>query len=66
MTVYVALCSMLYLCGLKEIKAMEPLYTLVLCLPAVLVLMGVAVLWPSAPSADHPVVGQDRGSRRPV
>ena len=57
MTVYVALCSMPYLERRKEVKVMEPLYTLVLCLPAVLVLMGVAVLWPPARPVDHSTVG---------
>ena len=45
---------------------MEPLYTLALCLPAGLVLIGVVGLWPPARPADHPAVGQDRGRRRPL
>jgi hypothetical protein len=47
---------------------MEPFYTLLICLPAALVLIvcgcGVAVLWPPATRpADHPTVGRQRGRR---
>jgi hypothetical protein len=47
---------------------MEPFYTLLICLPAALVLIacggGVAVLWPpEARPADHPTVGRRRGGR---
>jgi hypothetical protein len=45
---------------------MESMVTLVLCLPAALVLIacgcGVAVLWPPATRpAEHPMVGRRRG-----
>ena len=47
---------------------MEPFYTLLICLPAVLVLIacvcGMAVLWPPATQPDdHPAAGK-RHSRR--
>jgi hypothetical protein len=47
---------------------MEPFYTLLLCLPAVLVLIacgcGVAVLWsPATRPDDHPTVGRRRSGR---
>jgi hypothetical protein len=47
---------------------MEPLYTLLLCLPAALVLIacvcGLAVLWsPATQPADHLTVGRRRGRR---
>jgi hypothetical protein len=47
---------------------MEPLYTLILCLPAALVLIacgcGVAALWPlAARPAEHPTVGRRRSGR---
>ena len=47
---------------------MEPLYTLLLCFPAALVLLacgcGVAVLWPPAARPDeHPTVGRRHNGR---
>ena len=47
---------------------MEPFYTLLICLPAALVLMacgcGVAVLWPlGTRPADPTTVGRRRGGR---
>ena len=53
---------------LEEGNAMQPFYTLLLCLPAALVLIacgcGVAVLWPpEARPADHPMVGRPRGGQ---
>jgi hypothetical protein len=50
---------------------MEPFYTLLICLPAVLVLIacgcGVAVLWPPVTRpADHPRVSMQRGGGRPA
>jgi len=50
---------------------MTPVYTLLLCLPAALVLIacvcGVAVLWPPvARPAEHPRVGRCRGRRNSV
>lgn len=50
---------------------MEPFYTLLICLPAALVLIvcvcGVAVLWPpAARSADPPTVGRRRGGRSSI
>jgi hypothetical protein len=54
--------------GLEEVHVMEPMVTLVLCLPAALAVIacgcGVAVLWlPAARPDDHPVGGR-RPSRR--
>jgi hypothetical protein len=54
---------------LEEVNVMEPLYTLLLCLPAALVLIacvcGLAVLWsPTARPTDHLTVGGQRGKRR--
>jgi hypothetical protein len=53
---------------LEEVNAMEPFYTLLMCLPAALVLIacacGVAALWPSGTrQADPPAVGRRRGGR---
>jgi|SoiMetStandDraft_2_1073263.scaffolds.fasta_scaffold317342_1 hypothetical protein len=50
---------------------MEPLYMLLLCLPAALGLIacgcGVAYFWPPAVrSADSPTGGRRRGGRSPV
>jgi hypothetical protein len=47
---------------------MEPLYTLILCLPAALVLIvcggGVAVLWPPTAQPDeHPAVSRRQRGR---
>jgi hypothetical protein len=47
---------------------MEPVYMLLICLPAALALIvcgcGVAVLWsPAARPANHPTVGRRRGGR---
>jgi hypothetical protein len=47
---------------------MTPLYTLLLCLPAALVLIacicGLAALWaPTTRSTNHPTVGRRRGRR---
>jgi hypothetical protein len=47
---------------------MKPLYTLLLCLPAALVLIacgcGLAALWsPKARPTDHPTVDGQRGRR---
>ena len=47
---------------------MEPLYTLLLCLPAALVLIacvcGLAALWsPTARPTDRPMAGRQRGRR---
>jgi hypothetical protein len=47
---------------------MEPFYTLLICLPAALVLIvcacGVAALWPSGTQpTDPPAVGRWRGGR---
>jgi hypothetical protein len=47
---------------------MEPLYTVLICIPAALALIacgcGVAVLWPHATRpAEHPTVGKRRGGR---
>jgi hypothetical protein len=47
---------------------MAPLYTLLLCLPAALVLVacvcGLAALWsPAAQPTDRPTVGRQRGRR---
>jgi len=47
---------------------MAPLYTLLLCLPAVLVLIacvcGLAALWsPTARPTNHQTVGRQRGGR---
>ena len=52
----------------KEVNTMAPLYTLLLCFPAVLVLIvcvcGLAALWsPTAPPTTHPTVGRPRGRR---
>jgi hypothetical protein len=54
--------------ALEEVNAMEPFYTLLICLPAALVLIacagGVAALWPSGThSADPPTVGRRCGGR---
>jgi hypothetical protein len=48
---------------------MEPLYTLLLCLPAALALIacacGIAVVWPPATRpANHPTVGRRCGERK--
>ena len=56
---------------LEEVNAMEPFYTLLICLPAALVLIacacGVAVLSPPRTRpADPPTVGRRRGGRSPV
>ena len=53
---------------LEEVNAMEPFYTLLICLPAALVLIacacGVAVLSPPRTRpADPPTVGRRRGGR---
>jgi hypothetical protein len=50
---------------------MEPFYTLLICLPAVLVLIaygcGVAALWPpTARPDDHSTVGRRHGRRHSV
>ena len=50
----------------KEVNPMAPLYTLLLCLPAVLILItcacGLAVLGaPTAPPPVPPTVGRTRG-----
>jgi len=47
---------------------MEPLYTLLICLPAALALIacacGMAVLWsPAAQPTEHPTGGRRRGGR---
>jgi hypothetical protein len=53
---------------LKEVNTMAPLYTLLLCLPAALVLIacvcGLAALWsPTAQPTTHQTVGRPRGRR---
>jgi len=50
---------------------MAPPYTLLLCLPAVLVVVacvsGLAFLWPAATRpADHPTVSRRRSRRSPA
>ena len=54
----------------EEVNAMEPLYTLLLCLPAALGLIacacGLAILEaPTAHHADHVTVGKGRGGSSP-
>jgi hypothetical protein len=54
--------------GPEEVNMWESLYTLLLCLPAALVLIacgcGVAVLWPVTPRpADHPTAAKRRGEK---
>jgi hypothetical protein len=68
LTASVPIGSISHLQELEEVNVMEPMVTLVLCLPAALVLIacgcGVVVLWPSAARpADHPAVGRRRGRR---
>src|SRR5215471_9084055 len=55
----------------KEVNPMEPLYTLLLCLPAALVLIacacGMAILWPPTTQlAAHKTVSRECGRRRLV
>jgi hypothetical protein len=57
-----------YLQGLEEVNVMDPVYTLILCLPAAMVFIacgcGVAVLWPPvARPADPLTIGKRRGRR---
>jgi len=55
----------------EEVNTMEPLYTLLLCLPAALGVIacgcGVAVLWPPAACpTTYKTVGRGRGGRSPA